>query len=152
MTEEKLTKTILAWLEKTGWEIIAFDFPQSGTGIMLHPTIAGRVHKNSETIIPDIIASKGEKGIIFENKNRFVASDFEKVYQAKSGGLFVHALTKLLENIPPENMFWGIGLPFSINALKKANTVLIKLDFVVFVEDDGETRIIGAQSEIFAQP
>lgn len=150
MTEEKLTKTILAWLEETGWEIVAFDFPQSGTGIMLHPTIADRAHKNSDTIIPDIIASKNGLAVIFENKNRFVAADFEKVFLAKSSSLFNASLTALLKGIPPEKMFWGIGLPFSTNSLNKASTMLNNIDFVVFVEDDGGKRVIGGQSEIFA--
>ena len=37
LTEEQATKAILDWLEENGWKIICFDFPQSGTGVSLHP-------------------------------------------------------------------------------------------------------------------
>lgn len=37
MSEEQVTKLILEWLLNKKWNIIAFDFPQSGTGIYLHP-------------------------------------------------------------------------------------------------------------------
>ena len=36
MREEQVTKNILDWLESNGWKIICYDFPQSGTGVLLH--------------------------------------------------------------------------------------------------------------------
>lgn len=150
MTEEKLTKTILAWLEKTGWEILAFDFPQSGTGVMLHPNVSDRSHKNSDTIIPDIIAVKNGNAVIFENKNRFAKSDFEKVALAKSGGLFDFALAKILKDISAENIFWGIGMPFSIRNRQKASECSDMVDFIVFVEDDGATTAMGKSEGVFS--
>ena len=36
MREEKVTINIMEWLEKNKWKIICYDFPQSGTGILLH--------------------------------------------------------------------------------------------------------------------
>lgn len=37
MNEEKVTKCLLKWLIDNGWEIVCYDFPQSGTGRLLHP-------------------------------------------------------------------------------------------------------------------
>ena len=37
MREERVTINILNWLESNGWKIICYDFPQSGTGVLLHP-------------------------------------------------------------------------------------------------------------------
>lgn len=37
ISEEKVTINIIKWLKENDWEIICYDFPQSGTGIMLHP-------------------------------------------------------------------------------------------------------------------
>ena len=36
-----------------GWYIVCFDFPQSGTGILIHPD-SGRSEKNKGSINPDI--------------------------------------------------------------------------------------------------
>lgn len=40
MTEEQVTKAILQYLQNKGWHIVCFDFPQSGTGRVLHPNNA----------------------------------------------------------------------------------------------------------------
>jgi hypothetical protein len=151
MIEEKLTKTLLAWLETNGWEIVAFDFPQSGTGVMLHPAVAGRIHKNSNAIIPDIIASKNGKVAVFENKKRFTTTDFEKVALAKSTKLYNSALLKLFNDILPENIFWGIGITLSDNNWKKVTPALLhKVDFVIFVDERNGVTPIGEQKDIFA--
>ena len=46
MREEKVTKNILDWLEENGWTIICYDFPQSGTGVLLHLNNSNRTEKN----------------------------------------------------------------------------------------------------------
>ncbi len=53
MKEEYVTKAILNWLETNNWKIICFDFPQSGTGYILHPNEEYRTTKNYGAIIPD---------------------------------------------------------------------------------------------------
>lgn len=40
MTEEQVTKALLQHLTDNGWHIVSFDFPQSGTGKVLHPNNA----------------------------------------------------------------------------------------------------------------
>ena len=67
MTEEQVTKSLLKWLSDHQWEIICFDFPQSGTGRFLHPN--GDTNKNKDTINPDIVAVKDNICLFFENKD-----------------------------------------------------------------------------------
>ena len=54
MNEEFVTKSIIYYLKSNGWNIFSFDYPQSGTGYLIHPN--SRFHKNKEAVIPDIIA------------------------------------------------------------------------------------------------
>ena len=54
MKEEQVTKSVLKWLLDNKWEIICFDFPQSGTGRLLHPN--STQEKNKGAINPDIVA------------------------------------------------------------------------------------------------
>ena len=78
MSEEEVTNSIMDWLESCGWEIVSFDFPQSGTGRTLHPNPDVREHtKNKGGIIPDIVAIRNGIAAFFENKDRYVHSDFE---------------------------------------------------------------------------
>ena len=63
MTEETVTKLLLEWLMNNGWEIICFDFPQSGTGRLLHPN--GSTEKNKNAINPDIVAVRNGTCVFF---------------------------------------------------------------------------------------
>ena len=105
ITEEQVTKIILKWLETTGWEIICFDFPQSGTGISLHLNEDLRDGKNKGVIIPDIIAIKNNEVVFFENKNRFELSDFLKLENLKTTNNYTMSISKLLKKIKPNNIF-----------------------------------------------
>ena len=83
MKEEKVTINILNWLESNGWKIICYDFPQSGTGFVLHSCNRNNSSKNKESVIPDIIAIKNGTVVFFENKDRFVLSNYKKIYKLK---------------------------------------------------------------------
>ena len=76
MREEQVTKAMLKWLMDRNWAIVCFDFPQSGTGKVLHPNDAGE--KNKKSIIPDIVAVQNGVCIFVENKDRFYFPDYEK--------------------------------------------------------------------------
>lgn len=78
MTEEQVTKSLLHYLTDNGWHIVCFDFPQSGTGRILHPNNANS-QKNKDSIIPDIVAVKNNISLFFENKDRYYFPDYEKV-------------------------------------------------------------------------
>ena len=78
MTEENVTKTLLNWLIKRNWQIVCFDFPQSGTGILLHPNNKSS-EKNKDSINVDIVAVRDNICVFLENKNRFCYSDYKKI-------------------------------------------------------------------------
>lgn len=122
---------LLGWLEELGWEIIGFDFPQSGTGIVLHPDQSARLTgtKNNGAIIPDIIARKNGRVLFFENKDRFVAADFEKMSSLKNSGSHSQAIHRLTG--PEMTCFFGIGLPLIATLPVGLPLHLANVDFVV---------------------
>ncbi len=149
ITEEKLTKTILDWLESNDWEIVAYDFPQSGTGILLHSQNKEKNSKNKGGFIPDIVAIKNKIVVIFENKDRFVFEDYNKINYLKNTTDYNDSITKLLSGFSFKNIYYGIGLPTSkINKQKdKANWTLI--DFTIMVNQQIRVEIIYDPEELF---
>lgn len=96
MTEERVTKHILKWLIDDGWEIVCYDFPQSGTGRFLHPN--GSVSKNEDAINPDIVAVRNNICVFFENKDRFYYPDYEKVNRLIETDDYSDAINILLKD------------------------------------------------------
>lgn len=140
MTEETVTKAILAWLIQVNWEIVCFDFPQSGTGHFLHPNQATS-EKNKGAINPDIVAVRGEDCVFFENKDRFYCFDFEKQNALIHGHDYSIAIGKLLSGYSITNIYYGIGLP-AMKYSKKTKDTEHLVDFVVGVEEDMEISIL----------
>lgn len=133
MREETVTIILMNWLKREQWKILSFDYPGSGTGIRFHKN--GTHDKNKDTIIPDIIAVKGNTALFFENKERFHLKDFEKQYSNIREQLFSNDVSRLLEQYTIERYFWGIGLPddqYTRNVTKHEWMV----DFVVTVESE----------------
>ena len=133
MTEEQVTKAIIRWLIREGWSIIAFDFPQSGTGRALHPN-----HTESKTEgiwIPDIVAHKGSSLVFFENKSQFVHRDFEKVARLKQTNIYSNAIAEITAGCQFQEIYYGIGFYSSANDINKANANLDMVDFVVLAEN-----------------
>lgn len=149
MTEEQLTKILLDWLESNGWKIICYDFPQSGTGYSLHPNKDIRTTKNKGAIIPDIVAIKGSIAVFFENKDRFVASDFDKVNDLKTTSDYNESIEKLLINSGINEIFYGVGLPDTTNVKKSIAKHIEKIDFAVLVGIDKSVSVHYSQSPIF---
>jgi hypothetical protein len=141
LTEEQITKTLLKWLNNQGWEIVCFDFPQSGTGYVLHPTEEIRTTKNRGAIIPDIVAVKDGVCVFFENKDRFVMADFEKVGNLRTKSAYLVAINKLLSNQNVQQIFYGVGLPKSNSVELKTLKYRHLIDFVLMVES--ETRVVS---------
>jgi hypothetical protein len=141
MTEEQITKAILNWLEASGWKIICFDFPQSGTGVSLHPNEDIRETKNKGAIIPDIVAIKDKKVIFFENKDRFVLSDFDKVAELRTTTDYSASIKKLLNGLTYSNIFYGVGLPLTEYTEAKTAESKSKIDFAVFVSEDKSVAV-----------
>ncbi|NQG96961.1 hypothetical protein HO675_02430 [Streptococcus suis] len=78
MNEETVTKMIMAELDKAGFTILSFDYPQSGTGILLIPD-----KKELPRLNIDIIAVRNNELYVFENKDRYYPKDFEKLASFK---------------------------------------------------------------------
>lgn len=149
LTEEQITKAILNWLEASSWEIICFDFPQSGTGISLHPNEEIRTTKNKGAIIPDIVAIKGTTVVFFENKDRFVLSDFMKVNDLRTGSDYSASLDKLLKSHQVSSIFYGVGLPNNENACKRIKEQQNMIDFALCVNGDKSVVINFQTKSIF---
>ena len=149
MTEEQITKAILTWLERVGWNIVCYDFPQSGTGVSLHPNFSTGVTKNRGAIIPDIVAIKSEKVIFFENKDHFVLSDLHKLSRLRESGEYSNAINKLLDGFKYEKIFYGIGIPLSDNSKRKIVEDIDKIDFAVLVSEDKLVSVQYQKESIF---
>lgn len=140
MREEQVTKAILKWLIDGDWEIICFDFPQSGTGRFLHPNERGS-HKNKASINPDIIAVKECVCVLFENKDRFYLPDYEKIHGLIVQHDYSDAIDRLLEGRTIQHYFYGIGLPCRKHT-KASEEASHLVDFIVGVEEDYSARVL----------
>lgn len=149
MKEEQVTKNILDWLEENDWLIICYDFPQSGTGIMLHQNTENKTSKNKGGIIPDIIAVKGNKGVFFENKDRFYQLDFDKLYEIKTNQNYSNSLANLLQNYDIEMIYYGIGIIDKLKEIEKSMLHLEKIDFLLSVNEEKEVKIYHDIASIF---
>jgi len=132
ITEEQATKAILDWLEVSDWKIICFDFPQSGTGVSLHPNEELRTTKNKGAFIPDIVAIKNRTVIFFENKDRFVLDDFIKVQDLRNNNDYSNSIQRLLAEFEYTEILYGVGLVHSVSTEQKTSLHLDKIDFSIF--------------------
>ena len=141
MREERVTINILNWLEENGWQIVCYDFPQSGTGILLHPNGDNRTEKNKGGIIPDIIAVKDNLALFFENKDRFYQPDFDKLFEIKTENNFSDSLNQLLSGFSISKIVYGIGIPEVKKHLEKSKTQLDKIDFLITTNDNKNVEV-----------
>lgn len=141
ITEEQATKAILDWLETNDWKIICFDFPQSGTGVSLHPNEELRTTKNKGAFIPDIVAIKSGTVIFFENKDRFVLDDFIKVQDLRDNDDYSNSIHRLLAEFKYSKIFYGVGIVHSKIAEHKTNLHLDKVDFAIFYHENKKIEI-----------
>jgi hypothetical protein len=149
ITEEQATKAILDWLEANDWKIICFDFPQSGTGVSLHPNEELRTTKNKGAFIPDIVAIKNGTVIFFENKDRFVLDDFIKVQDLRNNNDYANSIERLLAEFEYSKIHYGVGLVYSENTEQKTNLHLDKIDFVIFYHENKTIKIQFDPNELF---
>ncbi len=132
MNEEFVTKSIIYYLKSNGWNIFSFDYPQSGTGYLIHPN--SRFHKNKEAVIPDIIANKDSKCIIMENKSYFYADDFIKLDELSNSEIYTNDLENLTARLGCEKIFYGIGLPNTVEIANKDQDIINLVDFIITVD------------------
>lgn len=147
ITEEKLTKIVLDWLESKEWEIICYDFPQSGTGVLLHSNQSN--DKNKGGFIPDIVAIKNGIVVVFENKNRFVLEDYEKVNFLKNTDNYTIAFEELLTEFSYQTIYYGIAIPLTKSNLSKDKINQHLVDFTIMIDSKTVTYIIFDTKKIF---
>lgn len=147
ITEEFVTLRIVDWLKNSGWRIISYDFPQSGTGFALRPDEISS--KNKGVIIPDIVAEKDRVGLLFENKDRFYLADFNKVETLRTNRNYERSLNLLFEENRPKIMYYGIGFPQLEDQITKAKFHSDKTDFLVTVTTEGQTNIEYEKVKVF---
>ena len=146
MREEKVTISILKWLEKNNWNIISYDFPQSGTGVLLHKNSVSRNQKNKDGVIADIIAKKSNVVAYFENKDRYYEDDFIKINNLKNQNEYSKSLTKLLGPLTNLNIYYGVGIHSAPSQIKKCLKSKYKIDFLISVHDNYKIEIhLGSQ-------
>lgn len=149
MKEEKVTKNILEWLERENWTIVCYDFPQSGTGVILHQNNELHITKNKGSIIPDIVAVKNGIALFFENKGRFYKPDFEKLYDIKNDKKFSDSLNRLLSDYPITEIHYGIGISEIKKEIDKSKLHLGKIDFLISTNKEKEVIIHYDSNGIF---
>lgn len=146
MTEEQVTKIIINWLKSSSWEIICFDFPQSGTGKMIHPNNHEN-DKNLGTFIPDIVAVRNDTAVFFENKDRFFFQDYLKVNHLINSSDYSDNIESLLADYSIANIYYGIGLPLEKHKKKSQDSQNL-VDFIIGVSNSS-VDIIYQKYNIF---
>ena len=146
MTEEQVTKALLQYLTDNGWHIVCFDFPQSGTGKVLHPNNADG-EKNKDSIIPDIVAVKNNISLFFENKDRFYLPDYKKINELIVDNQYTNAIDNLLSDYRIKKIFYGIGLPTEKHKEKSKGSVNL-VDFIVGVNEEKQVVVLYNPKEI----
>ncbi len=142
MKEEFITKSFLKFLIDRSWEILSYDFPQSGTGISLQPnqTFRQPETKNEGMITPDIIAFKKNIGLISENKPYFDKQDVDKLVKIRQG-IYSESLNKVFEDKQVKKLVLGIVLPNILTEISKAQSYFNQIDFVFTINSNGSCDI-----------
>lgn len=146
--EEKVTINILKWLKVNNWTIVCYDFPQSGTGILLQSI--EEKSKNKKGIIPDIISVRDNVALFFENKDRYFAPDFEKLRDIKKSGNYDHSINTLLSAFNVTTIYYGIGIPDIQKHTQAAMKDLDEIDFLISTSESGEINILFEKNSIFS--
>jgi len=149
ITEEQATKAFIDWLKMNDWKIICFDFPQSGTGTMLHPNKNIRKGKNKGSFIPDIVAIKSDKVVFFENKDKFVLNDFIKIQNLRQSNDYSSSIARLLADFTYSHIFYGVGLCHTSNTEQKTNEHIDKVDFILFYHINKSIQVFYDPKSIF---
>ena len=150
MREENVTKNILQWLQNNNWKIICFDFPQSGTGVLLHLNNSNRTEKNKGCIIPHIVAVKNDIAVFFENKDRFYQPDFDKLFEIKTELNYSDSLDLLLSDYNISSILYGVGISDIKKEIEKCKLNIDKVDFLMSTNKKKEITIHYDVNGIFA--
>lgn len=150
MTEEFVTRTLLAWLRLRSWDILSFDYPHSGTGCVLRPvSVTSQISKNVGNLIPDIVAHKDGKTVIFENKVKFFQEDIEALLLMRDSTLYDSAIKNLHRSAIYSDLYVGVGLsslPKNVVELHRQESLL---DFAFVIHADLQVEKVLEKGSIF---
>lgn len=138
LSEESITKAILRHLESKRWKILAFDYPQSGAGISLHPNRRKDHTKNLGMITPDIVAKRERYLLILENKPGYCRNDVEKLKAVKAGE-YSESIQSVFGITDFETLV-GIGIGDSPQQRNKALIHVDALDAILWVDKNGDAH------------
>lgn len=139
----------MKWLQTNNWKIICFDFPQSGTGAILHQNQNLRHGKSKSSIIPDIIAFKDKKVVLLENKDRFVLNDLIKLNNIRTLNSYSESFSKLLNNYDYNVIRYGIGIPLSETNISRIAEHSDKIDFAILCDPTGKITVNFDPNHLF---
>lgn len=139
MKEEAITLAVVKFLRAHGFEIIAFDYPGSGSGLRLSPD--NRSSKNNG-IIPDVIAFRGDCLIIIESKPTFVLEDVNKLQPLRNGVDYATSLQRLLHLSDTQSIYYGICFEHTDLEITKAKKYSNQIDFILTVSRDLSVRTL----------
>lgn len=150
MSEERITISLVRILRRLGWNIISFDFPQSGTGLDLRPNDSNE--KNKDIYKPDIIAEKDGFAIITENKVDYYEYDITKLNTLRDTDIYSQSLSKILEPHNVKYIYYGVVLNLSKKNKKKLDLKKSLIDFsLLYKEKENEFVVNYLQSSNIKQ-
>lgn len=133
MSEEVITIEFIRILKLIGWDIISFDFPQSGTGLELRPN--NSIEKNLGMIKPDIIAQKDGIVLITENKVNYYKKDIDKLNNLRETDDYSNDLRNIIPSYNTSKIYYGVILKLTNNNKLKLDKIKDKIDFSIFYDD-----------------
>jgi hypothetical protein len=105
--------------------------------------------KTTKGKIPTLVYNnRNGTSLFFENKDRFVLSDFQKLHHIKTSGEYDTAIADLLNKYPTDIIYYGIGLPTAKLLEKKMSEHDYLIDFVIALNPTFEIEILKGH-EIF---
>lgn len=87
--------------------------------------------------------------MFFENKDKFVFSDFEKLKEIKTLGNYSNSLNKMLADFNVSKIFYGIGIPANKNEVQKSLENIREIDFLVSTSDDKTVHVHYDKDGVF---
>jgi hypothetical protein len=151
--ESIVTIAIIEWLEHSGWDILAFDYPQSGSGVLLKSRDDWEDRDASSKgsgVIPDIIGIKDTQIIVFENKVDFRLSDFEKIASMRTSRAYEESILKLATPSTGLIILYGVGLSATKRTLSKSLNFSHLVDFVVVVDKDRHINVLFDHHRVYS--
>lgn len=87
--------------------------------------------------------------LFFENKDRFVLSDFEKIKEIKTSRNYSISLNTILSDFNVTTIYYGIGIPAIERHIKKSLENINGIDFLVSTSEGGGVHINFDENGIF---